>query len=210
MSTFETHQQALVGGINSIQCIPILGVDSFPLISKLQVPEMEIAFLSNYAWLELPILSESARYEEAETETDHGALYQKDLTALLPADLLANRQALLKLRHLNLLVKYRDHLGNHKLLNSPEEPMRLTVSFKTETYGGQLGFTLQFKGQHTRPSSFLTLPNLPQFSLNADGKLIYQGDLSQSFSLNSAGQLVVDGNQKARFSLDSKGRVIFT
>ncbi len=209
MSTFQYPNKALVGGINSLQCIPILGIDSFPAVNDLQIPEMEISFHPNYAWLELPILSESASYEEVESETDHGALYQKDLSALLPADLLANRQALLKLRHLDLLVKYRDHMGNHKLLNTPDEPLRLSTSFKTETYGGQLGFSLSFKGTHTQPSSFLVLPTLPQFSLNADGQLIYAGDLKESFSLNAAGQLVVSNGQNARFSLDSQGRVNF-
>lgn len=210
MSTFQIPTNALVGGIDSIQCIPILGLKSFPPILNLQVAEMEIAFFPNYAWIDLPIISESAIYEENESETDHGALYQKDLTALLPADLLANRLALLKLRHLDLLVKYKDHMGDHKLLNSPYEPLRLSVSFRTETYGGQLGFSLKFQGQHTQASSFLSLPTLPQFSLNADGKLQYQGDLSETFSLNAAGQIIVDGGQNARFSLDSKGRVIFT
>lgn len=210
MSTFQIPTNALVGGIDSIQCLPILGVKSFPSIFDLQVAEMEIAFYSNYAWIDLPIITESASYEERESETDHGALYQKDLSALLPADLLANRQALLKLRHIDLLVKYRDHMGNHKLLNTPSEPLRLTVSFKTETYGGQLGISLKFQGQHTQPSLFLSLPALPQFSLNAEGKLIYQGDLSETFSLNAAGQLIVDGGQNARFSLDSRGRVNFT
>lgn len=210
MSTFVSPSKALVGGIDSLQCIPVLGIDSFPVINNLQVAEMEISFLPNYAWLELPIISESAYCEELESFTDHGALYQKDLSALLPADLLANRQALLNLRHLDLLVKYRDHMGNHKLLNTPNEPMHLTSTFKTETYGGQLGFQLSFHGRHTQPSSFLVLPSTPQFRLNADGQLIYEGDLKETFALNAAGQLVVSGGQNTRFILDSKGRVVFT
>lgn len=209
MSTFQVPNNALVGGIDSIQCIPIIGVDSFPEVVNLEVAEMEISFHPNYAWIDLPIISETALYQESENETEHGATYQKDLTALLPADLLSNRQALLKLRHLDLLVKYRDHLGNHKVLNLPSEPMRLNSSFKTETYGGQLGFTLKFAGEHTQPSCFLSLPSLPQFNLNQEGKLIYEGDLKETFTLNSAGQLMVDGGQNARYSLDSKGRLIF-
>jgi len=210
MSPFQNTTQALVGGIESLQCLPISGIDNFPAAINLQVQEMEISFHPNYAWLNLPIISDSATFEETETETDHGSLYQKTVNALLPADLLANRQALLQLRNLNLLVKYRDHLGNHKLLNSPSEPLRLSVSFKTETYGGQIGFSLNFSGQHTKPSYFLTLPPLPQFSLNALGQLIYAGDLSESFALNADGQLVVSNGQNARYSLDSKGRIIFS
>tara|TARA_R110002050_G_scaffold201841_1_gene336987 strand:- start:32302 stop:32934 length:633 start_codon:yes stop_codon:yes gene_type:complete len=210
MSTFQNPAEALVGGIDSIQCIPIIGIASFPETSNLQVAEMEISFQPNYAWLDLPLIEESALYEETESETEHGALYQKDLNGLLPADLLANRQALLKLRHLDLLVKYRDHLGNHKLLNDPSEPLRLSVSFKTESYGGQLGFTLNFSGQHTQPSHFLSLPSLPQFSINALGQLIYAGDLSESFAVNADGQIIASNGQNARYSLDSKGRIVFS
>jgi hypothetical protein len=210
MSTFQNTIEALVGGIDSIQCIPITGIASFPETSNLQVAEMDISLQPNYAWLDLPIIEDSALYEETESETEHGAVYQKDLIGLLPADLLSNRQALLKLRHLDLLVKYRDHLGNHKLLNTTSEPLRLSVSFKTETFGGQIGFTLNFRGQHTQPSHFLSLPTLPQFSINALGQLIYAGDLSESFTLNANGQLEVTNGQNTRYSLDSKGRIVFS
>ncbi len=210
MYQIEEVKKALVSGIDSIQFVTVDGIDSFPDVIDSGVSEMLIALKSGYEWTDIPILEDSAIYQDNEVSSAQGIAYEKLLSAFLPHALRSTRNTLSKLRFADLIVKFRDRSGNHHILGTPDEPLSIEVGFQVQQLGSSSGYPFSFKGNHTFPGLFLTLPDLPQFIIDEDGKLVYSGDLEESFSLNSDGKLVVSGDQEDRYTLDSRGRVQFS
>jgi len=209
MYSIQEVNKALFGGILKIEIVPVEGIDSMPEIVDSTLDEFLIILKSGYSWTDIPILDNSATYEEEEIESSNGISYSKRLSSFLPHDLQVNRNTLQSLKYKDLVVKYKDRSGSSMLIGTIEEPVQLAISFRVGELGGQLGYPLQLRGQHTIPALFLTTPALPQFSINELGQLIYQGDLEESFALNSDGEITVTGAQEGRYSLDSRGRIVF-
>mgnify|MGYP000527785826 CR=1 FL=1 len=208
--SLQETQKSMVSGVNSIQFLPVAGVLNFPDIVSQGLSEMHVELNPGYAWIDIPLLDNSGVYSEEEEETLQGVLYLKKVSCFIPHDQKANRDSLNRLTYVDLIVKYKDRSGNHMILGTPNEPLRIKIGFKVEQLGGTYGYPIHFMGKHTFPAAFLTLPDLPQFSINAEGELVYQGGLEETFILDANGELVVTGTKEARYSLDSKGRVVYS
>lgn len=210
MYQIEEINKALVSGIDSVQFVPVAGVDSFPEVIDLGVSEMLIILKSGYSWTDIPILEDSATYQDGEQSSSQGIAYEKVLTAFLPHIQRSARNTLQSLRFVDLLVKFRDKSGNHHIVGTPEEPVSVEVGSSVQQLGNSSGYQIAFKGVHTFPGLILTLPDIPQFVINSEGQLVYSEGLEESFSVNSNGELVVTGAQEGRYSLDSRGRLQFS
>lgn len=210
MSQISEISKALVSGISSVEYLLTEGINSFPDIQSLGVSEMEIDLKSGYSWQDIPILDDSGTYDDNEVPGPNGIAYEKSLIAFLPHADQTNRNTLHGLRYADLIVRFRDRSGNRHLLGTPDEPITVVVSFRVQQVGNSMGYPITFSGTHTHPTLFLTRPELPQFYINANGQLIYLGDLPESFAINSDGEIEVTGAQEDQYSLDSRGRIAFT
>lgn len=199
-----------VGGLSFVEIAPAEAIKEMPSLNTTQVPEMLLELKSGYSWLRVPAVLDSFEYQEPENISAQGISYAKEIKCRVANDALAMLDDLRSYLFKDLVVRYKDRLGNFRLVSNPEEPLRLKSDFATAKIGGQIGYSITFSGTHRRRAHFLTLPELPQFYINVDGELIYEGDLNESFNLNSDGELEVTGDFEHRYSIDHKARLIYT
>jgi len=210
MSQLNEILDPLVGGVSYLEIAPVNWVQSFPSPNGSTISEIGIALKAGKNWLEVPFIHGTARYSEQDETTEHGQVIGKEIVALIPHDDLQNREIFAALNLWDCVVRYRDHQGHKKVAATTEEPMQLRVNFTTAEFAGQIGFALRLNARGRQRSFFEAQPPLPQFYINADGQLIYEGDLAESFAIDTDGKLTATGANENRYQQNNLGQLLFS
>jgi len=202
--------KALVGGIQSLQFIPVEGVDSFNLQSSTLGGPSAIILKAGFDWIDVPGVQGSMLYSENQELSAQGVRYAKDVRAFLAHDDFANKELLHSYVFAKLILKYRDYTGNLRICGSPAEPFRLQFDFTTAEFAGQIGFTVRLTGRHGKQGGYLVSNDSPLIWINEDGKLEISPALVGIISLDANGKLVANGADAASYSLSTTGYLVYT
>jgi len=210
MSTFNILDKPLIGGIDTLEFVPVEGIDSFPEDHVQLVEPSGLTLKSGYDWVDVPAVAGSMRFSEQEQLSAQGVRYAKEASAFLPHDDQENRALLHQYLFARLIIRYKDHTGNWKLSGNLREPFRLNCNFETAEYAGQLGYRLSFTGRHGHYSRYIKNIRLGTISINAAGQLVISPELQGIISLNSEGELVASGSDANRYRLNANGKLVYT
>lgn len=209
MSQINEVLDPLVGGVSHLEIAPVHWVQSFPNPVGSGISELGISLKEGFNWLIVPYIHGTARYSEKDETTEHGQVIRKEIVALIPHDDLNNRTLFSQLALQDCVVRYRDHQRHKKVAATLEEPMQLLVDFTTAEFAGQIGFSIRLNSTGTQRSYFQTQPVLPQFYINSDGQLIYEGGLSETFAIDNDGKLTATGANANRYQQNNLGQLLF-
>lgn len=210
MSSLKILDKPLVGGIESLEFVPVEGLDAFPEDNLLSVEPSGLTLKNGYEWIDVPAVAGSLLFSEQQQLSAQGVRYQKEARGFLPHDDLENRTLLQQYLFAKLVLRYKDHTGNWKLSGSPQEPFRMVCNFETAEFAGQIGYRLSFTGRHGSFSRYIINGSLGTININAAGKLVISPELQGVISLSADGKLVANGPDANRYSLNANGELVYT
>lgn len=203
LQSFTVNKNLLVAGIDQFEYIPAADVQPLPNIRDLQISEFNIIVKPGKAWLKGFAVENSLEYEESPQISQQGLSYERALTGTLPHDAALMAHTFHSYSFTPLIVKYTDREGVRRLIGTPAQPVFIQGSFSNPGgHAGQKGFRFRFAGNGTLPALYLTRPSMPQFSINAEGELIYEEGLAESWNLNADGVLTVTGPKETQYSIN--------
>lgn len=203
MQSFQSFQRVVVGGVDRFQFVPIDWVQDFPAVNALSISELDINLIPGKEWLDGFSPFGTLEYTDQPKTIGASQYRSKELTGIIPGDIIGTAENLYRNRYRKFLIKTVDKDGRRRLLGSLKEPMRLSFDFKTGQLGGVKGWTYSFYGNHRMPSPHLLTPAV-SFYIDAEGNLIQVGSNSDTFALSEE-SFSINGPNETDYALNSSG-----
>lgn len=157
LKDIEKHKNDNLGGIFSLQIIPIEHVSSIPeaidgIIHKALIPTADGRWLSVYA------TEYTISFKENQEDSDHGDYYSKVITGKVPKNrpLITDQFTQFKNRKFICLITYNN--GTSVLVGNLDEPMMFKSAHSSKEQMGdrnETDFTFSGKGLNKSPFYYI-------------------------------------------------------
>lgn len=143
-----------LGGLNHIRFVPARLVNSISPVYNGAI-HLAVELKANAAWYELPYSIETLGFKDEQQESEHGAYYTKQITAIVPQHNDEKNNFLSVMDNERFIVDCLDNNGKRRLVGTIAEPMQLKKMADTKNnVAGRNEYQLTFTGTGTQLSPF--------------------------------------------------------